>query len=57
MDEIAKLYINRNGKRYRLKVFPLSVWLERQPAGIGASQHTFACSIRTREDQCGYRLR
>lgn len=33
MDEIAKLYISRDGKTYRLKVFTQSVGIERQPQG------------------------
>lgn len=33
MNEIAKLYISRDGKTYRLKVFTRSISIERQPNG------------------------
>jgi hypothetical protein len=33
MDEIAKLYIEYEGKRYRVKVFENTIGIERQPNG------------------------
>jgi thymidylate kinase len=33
VDELAKLYVSRNGKTYRLKVFAQMVGIERQPDG------------------------
>ena len=33
MDEIAKLYLDYEGKRYRVKVFENTVGIERQPNG------------------------
>jgi hypothetical protein len=30
MDEIAKIYLHKNGKVYRVKVFEKTIWIERQ---------------------------
>jgi hypothetical protein len=38
MDELAKLYIRRDGKKYRVKVFQNSVGIERQEPTHGSNR-------------------
>lgn len=32
-DDPAVLYLRRDGVQYRIKAFPLTLWIERQPGG------------------------